>query len=157
MQLHRMLLHVRFPPMASIMSIVARAPQCHAFLRYRSLQTPTVPEASAFRLSTICTCPLALQVTADIRGIQSREFYTYHSLRFPRVVDHGIRWDKGAADVETTEHFNRLLADAKGTFLGELPVVTCTPSQMECDKVQPGLPGCLMEAVCHSCGWQAQT
>lgn len=23
--------------------------------------------------------------------------------------------------------------------------------------MQPGLPGCLMEAVCHSCGWQTQT
>ena len=110
------------------MSRVTRAPQWHALLRYRSLQDPIVPDGSAVRLSTICTKLTALQVTADIRGIQSREFYTYHSLRFPRVVDKGIRTDKGAADIETTEHFNRLLMDLKGTFLGEFASMTSSPS-----------------------------
>ena len=76
-------------------------------------------------------CTAALQVTADIRGIQSKEFYTYHSLRFPRVVDQGIRWDKGAADVETTQHFNRLLVEMKGTFLGEFAGITPQPFQMK--------------------------
>ena len=83
---------------------------------------PTAPAGNAFCLRTVCTYPPAPQVTADIRSIQSKEFFTYHSLRFPRVVDNGIRWDKGAADVETTEHFNRMLVDLKGTFLGELLV-----------------------------------
>ena len=103
----------------SKLSRVAGAPQYHASLCYRSVQTPTVPKGSACHLSTTCTSPPALQVTADIRSIQSKEFFTYHSLRFPRVVDNGIRWDKGAADIETTEHFNRMLMDMKGTFLGE--------------------------------------
>ena len=52
-----------------------------------------------------------LQITADIRGTQSKEVYLGHSLRLARVVDNRKFWDKEAAGVGTIEHFNRLLVD----------------------------------------------
>ena len=72
-------------------SKVARAPRRHASVRYRSLQTPAVPKASAFCLSKIRTCPPALQVTSDILASSPQHFM--HGT-FPLWWTIKTGWDK---------------------------------------------------------------